>query len=354
MAAYDQESVTEVSTGDGSAYRIRLPFASTDHIQRSIRSRARPYEEALLRDAAGRLVPGDTVIDVGANVGNHSLFLAAVAHASVIAVEPSAVLGESISGSFSDNGLSSQLTLVRAALGAHEGRGALEDGHEDNLGARAFLETEEGETRLRTLDSLIDEGEITRTTTVAMVKIDVEGAELAVLQGGARLLAGHRPLVYVECHDRKVFDAVVALLRPYGYRYVDTFNWTPTHLFATPERASNDELPTALIDDRYAGLRRAMEWSEAREDLTRLGDEIANLHAQLAATARVRRAALADADAAKRTAASLEHELTRLRTKLEASKPRERALRAEIESLRTARSAGDGPASTDGVGPWAD
>jgi len=49
-----------------------------------------------------------------------------------------------------------------------------------------------------TLDSLVEEHEL---DPVHLVKIDVEGAETAVLQGMQRILRQDRPIVLVELHD---------------------------------------------------------------------------------------------------------------------------------------------------------
>ena len=52
---------------------------------------------------ASRLAPGTTVIDVGANVGNHTLFLACVVGARVVAYEPDPKLAAAMSASVHKN-----------------------------------------------------------------------------------------------------------------------------------------------------------------------------------------------------------------------------------------------------------
>jgi hypothetical protein len=54
----------------------------------------------------------------------------------------------------------------------------------------------------------------------AVLKLDVEGSELAALQGGMRLLAKHRPAIFVEVHERNS-DEVTALLRQHRYDLFD-------------------------------------------------------------------------------------------------------------------------------------
>ena len=78
------------------SYRIVLPNRETDYIQKGIVESQHPYELEMLEDMASRLQPGDRVLDVGANIGNHTMYLAAVAGAQVTAFEPNAPLATAI------------------------------------------------------------------------------------------------------------------------------------------------------------------------------------------------------------------------------------------------------------------
>jgi len=54
----------------------------------------------------------------------------------------------------------------------------------------------------------------------AAIKLDVEGAELAALQGGTRLLTTHRPALFVEVYERNA-DPLTTLLHGHGYALFD-------------------------------------------------------------------------------------------------------------------------------------
>ncbi len=54
----------------------------------------------------------------------------------------------------------------------------------------------------------------------AVLKLDVEGAELAALQGGRHMLATHHPALLVEVYERNA-DALTALLHGHGYALFD-------------------------------------------------------------------------------------------------------------------------------------
>lgn len=72
-----------------------------------------------------------------------------------------------------------------------------------------------------TLDDLMD-----RTGAPTLIKIDVEGGEVRVLEGARRVLSEARPLVYFEAVDATV-SACEAILRAANYRVTKAaeMNW---------------------------------------------------------------------------------------------------------------------------------
>jgi hypothetical protein len=92
-----------------------------------------------------------------------------------------------------------------------------------------------GDTPLLSLDD-----ELKNEGPIDVIKIDVEGWELDVLRGAARVIQQHRPLLYVEASDA-TFAQVRAYLVTCRYVCWKRFNATPTFLFMPNERlgASN-------------------------------------------------------------------------------------------------------------------
>jgi FkbM family methyltransferase len=151
------------------------------------------------------LKPGDTVVDVGANIG-------VTAAIEAILVEPGRVLAiEALPETFgflSENLAGSGLTgvsCVNAAAAAAPG--AVEMIVHPGWGFGAFVGYENVLDRYRdftayqvparTLDQLVEAAELDR---VDFVKIDVEGFELEVLRGASRVLQEHRPTVILEAN----------------------------------------------------------------------------------------------------------------------------------------------------------
>ncbi|MCU1245739.1 MAG: methyltransferase, partial [Acidobacteria bacterium] len=70
------------------------------------------------------------------------------------------------------------------------------------------------EVQTVTLDELVDSGEL---PAPSFLKIDVEGAEDAVLIGAAKLLRNHHPTVLLSTHGYLHHQRCWSLLEEYGY-----------------------------------------------------------------------------------------------------------------------------------------
>lgn len=71
---------------------------------------------------------------------------------------------------------------------------------------------------------------------IRLVKIDVEGMQLDVLEGAQDLLDKHRPHLVIEIATPEEQHAVEAFLRQWNYSIVDSFCATPTFHFIDPSR----------------------------------------------------------------------------------------------------------------------
>ena len=220
--------VVELNVSDGS-YLLVTPHADTDYIQKKLHSERVPYEFEMLIDMQSRLSVGDLVLDVGANIGNHTLYLACIVGCDVIAIEPNESLANAIVASASLNGLADRIRVEKVAAARSGGHGRFAREVRENLGSQR-VELGEGDIRVLPLDSLL------LSKPVKVIKIDVEGMELSVLQGAEFLLRNDRPMLYIECQAEKDFRSVANWLDIFDYGYWDTFNATPTHLFLPNEQ----------------------------------------------------------------------------------------------------------------------
>ena len=203
-----------------------------------------PVQEAL----AARLHPGGVFYDVGANVGFFTVIGARLGGATgrVVALEPVPANAALIRRNCDLNGFGGVLVIEQAAsdsigigeliLARHSGGAAL------STASRPVDATTTIDVELTTIDALVDELALPPT----LVKIDVEGAELAVLTGMADTLARHRPTIVCEIDDgdrrryQEKHDECVDLLEESGYRITELADsypgstWSVGHFVADP------------------------------------------------------------------------------------------------------------------------
>jgi len=184
-------------------------------IRRQRRNLRKASAEGFLAGVAAMLRPGDLVMDCGANVGAITSILAQTG-ADVLAFEPDPFAFGELSARLADH---PQVTLINAAVGASAGTVRLmrATNFADNPagasvkstilpGGRA-IDVETGfDVALLSFPDLIRE-KIAAGREVAFVKMDIEGAELDILEAldAQGLLAQIRCIV-VETHERKFKD----------------------------------------------------------------------------------------------------------------------------------------------------
>ncbi len=172
------------------------------------------FESAEIHFLRRYLRPGMTVLDIGAHHGLYSLVASQSVHARghVYSFEPSPRERRLLERNLRFN-LRGNVSVHAMALGATRGRASLFliEGIEDGCNS---LRTPGGSRKTRTvevdvvpLDEFIQENGI---TAVDFIKMDVEGAELSVLQGASGLLNSlARPLILAEISDLRT--------QPWGY-----------------------------------------------------------------------------------------------------------------------------------------
>lgn len=184
------------------------------------------YLEKVLR-------PNMIFVDVGANQGEFTLFAAKRLHQGIVlAFEPQEQMFELLQKNVEMNNFSN-VRLFKYGLGNGEGCAALytsldttlHDGWHEGLFTlypsdyrNNFVQT----IPLKRLDTVLLENGIDR---VDIIKIDVEGAELFVLQGAEKLLELNRPKLLLEINEETFNQAgystadLLDFLSKYDYRF---------------------------------------------------------------------------------------------------------------------------------------
>jgi FkbM family methyltransferase len=156
------------------------------------------------RILADLLSAGDTFIDVGANHGSFSIVASKLVGSAghVVAVEPQPRLAQAVEKSLAANAACAY-QVHQIALGDRDDQIELLIPR-DSSGAAGVYEDHSGSHRhrrvkvpLRRFDEAVEWEKLPGRT---IVKLDVEGSELAFLAGAGKMIAARRPRLIVEVH----------------------------------------------------------------------------------------------------------------------------------------------------------
>jgi FkbM family methyltransferase len=230
-------SVAETSASPAPLVELKcrhgnmLVFRNDNVIGRSL-SLYGEWAEHELRCLRRYVRPGSTVVDVGAHVGTHTLaFSRWVGGGKVIAVEAQPVVSSVLTVNCLLNNCWN-IEVVNCLCSRRPGTTTISIDYRrsDNFGGVTFVSPADllreriarrfrshksprgTAVAIRTLDELAV-GE-----AISLVKLDVEGMELAVLQGASRLLRHTQPALYIEQLDTLKLRQIHSLLSRLDYR----------------------------------------------------------------------------------------------------------------------------------------
>jgi FkbM family methyltransferase len=158
--------------------------------------------------------PSGVAYDLGANVGYYTLLAAVLAgpRGKVFAFEPLPRNLEYLRRHISLNRIANAV-VIDAAVADKSGTVRFEQDastSKGRIGAQGGLEV-----RAIALDDWIDQGKL---PPPALLKIDIEGAELRALQGARKALARWHPTIFLSTHSGKVHKDCLAFLESLGYQ----------------------------------------------------------------------------------------------------------------------------------------
>jgi FkbM family methyltransferase len=193
---------------------------------------------------------GGTFVDIGANVGNHAVYVSRFTKSSrIIVFEPNptaiSILKENL---FLNHCKNVDTRFLGIALGAKKGRLRQSTPDANNLGHTCYFEDASGDIQAIDGDALIlDE-------PVEFVKIDVEGMEIEILSGLQQTVRRWRPTIFIEVWDSRAQDFLDWCARESYHivyrlqRYEGIWNYLIKPIFSitTENGAPRPELDTAI------------------------------------------------------------------------------------------------------------
>lgn len=222
------------------------------------------YEAPLIKAFIAASPRRRTVLDVGANVGNHSVAFA-TAFERVIAFEPNPVLWPALE---KNAALNADRNIEIHRIGLSDRAGALPFYNIDNgnFGLGTFLDEEQYDQPLRqhaVAQVAIGDEALGDEVEVDAIKIDVQGLEAEVLRGLSRTLARCRPIVWTEIGSGTIGHlgsrrASIEALFPYPVRIrrFEQFHTGPFNRVTLRDWPCNDVKPGDYLIEPAATARQ--------------------------------------------------------------------------------------------------
>ena len=189
----------------GMTYKKRLHpnfymlLNPTEHIQQQLFWYG--YYEKELGDLLNKIVkPGDVFLDLGANIGYFSLLVATnFPSVKVISFEPVQELFQNMNDNISLNSIKN-ISTVHAAVGETSEEKELFVAAPDNLGMSSFYQpgNYSGKTERVKVVTIDDWFKTSGLSKMDVIKLDIEGSELAALKGMKEILQKQKPILIVE------------------------------------------------------------------------------------------------------------------------------------------------------------
>ena len=186
------------------------------------------WGEAEVRLFDQLLKPGDVVVEVGANIGSHTIPLSKVVGQTgvVHAFEPQRLVHQMLNANLALNDCFNVFPY-RTAVGATEGHVDIcniPPYHPLNYGNIVIGMDYGGDSAMERVPLItIDRLDVTR---LDLLKVDAEGMDLQVLQGAIVSIQKHRPAIFTEATPASA-SAITTFFEKLGY----TAYWYGTTLF---------------------------------------------------------------------------------------------------------------------------
>jgi FkbM family methyltransferase len=259
------------TTEDGVRFRCRLPDLISTYLYLF-----GTWEPDLAAFVRRRLRPGDTFVDVGANIGCLTALASRLVgpRGAVVAIEPSPAIIDALQETVSRNDLAN-VRIVAAAVSDRDHELPLFAGPSSNVGKTSTVAhrgsvREQGWVRAAPLGSLVDHEQL---VAARLIKIDVEGAEdraLAGMVASLEALAADAELL-VELSPRWWADPglrPVDVLRPFLDRGFHVYQLPNSYrawryLWPRDVEAPRRLRDLAILDRRVARLDLVLSRSDA-------------------------------------------------------------------------------------------
>lgn len=187
-----------------------LPNYPTDLISTAIVQSNNFWDTHALTIIDKYINDGAVILDIGANVGNHTLYWAIKRNArKVMAFEPYKETFNILNQNIALNNLHNVVRAYNYGLSNESCTASIKEFHASNVGGTCFKKDSAGTYMFLPLDMM------NITTKIDLIKIDAEWHEMEVLEGALETIKRNKPVLVIESFNKKT--EIDNLLLPLGY-----------------------------------------------------------------------------------------------------------------------------------------
>ncbi len=224
-------TVTDILTFNYNSLEVKfyLPLRN-DYMRKVMYANKTFYEIGMLEDIKKRIGENKIIVDIGAFMGNHTIYFSKICKAKkVYSFEPQNNIYEILKRNVELNNVQDVVKHFNMGIGKEHLTASIDVVDVHNFGMSKINKSVKGGIEIDSLDNILLQ-EIDR---VDMIKIDVEGMGMDVLEGAEEILRKYKPLIYIEAETEAEFKKMANYLTQYAYKPIYKFNATPTYLFVS-------------------------------------------------------------------------------------------------------------------------
>ena len=210
---------------------VKLPYSNDGDLQElHYHQRCIEYYHNEVAIFKQYVKPGDTVLDIGANMGFTTMVMASLmkGKGAIYSFEPLKQTYEKLERTVEANGTNGAKIVhpVNFGLGSRDSVEKIfsvgQASGNNSIVNESSDRTLVGEIAVTTLDSYLKTHLPADAKPITFVKIDTEGFELEVLRGAVETLKNYRPVIYIELCKEYLESSLAsaALLESLGYSFV--------------------------------------------------------------------------------------------------------------------------------------
>jgi FkbM family methyltransferase len=204
--------------------KFYLPNYPYDFIQKHIVENNSYFEHEILKDLDEFIPDNATILDIGANIGNHSLYWAIERGAKkILAFEPVDQTFEILQSNIKINNLNNRVFCHKVGFSDVTEKAGFKTFRANNIGDTHLQPDPIGQIELVRMDDYLMD-----IDRIDFIKIDVEDYEEKVILGGLSTIKKYKPVIFVESYpdyfermDETMQELDYEMTKEYGgYNYL--------------------------------------------------------------------------------------------------------------------------------------